>query len=78
MKTRLAFAVAFLVVGTGLSACSDQPTGVSPAASEASYDGGLTLGSGNRTGSDSTQTTPTATTTSDSTQRGGLTLGSGN
>lgn len=77
MKMRYAITAGF-VLAFAVAACGDQPAGpssVAPAA--ASYDGGLMLGSGHRSGSDSTGTQTTATTSSDSTGRGGLMLGSG-
>lgn len=61
-----------------LAACGGSPTGAAAEASDASLDGGFTIGSGNReASSDSTMTTP-ATVAPDPTARGGYTMGSGN
>lgn len=77
MKIRIALPVA-LVLAVAITACGDQPTASTVAPAAASYDGGLMLGSGHRSGSDSTGTTTTTQfTSSDSTNRGGLMLGSG-
>ena len=76
-RTRIA--VAMVLVVAGLGACGDSATGPEVAPAGASYDGGLTLGSGHRSGSDSTSTgtTNTSTTEDPGAERGGLTLGSG-
>ena len=77
-RIRIAVAVA-LVMGGGLAGCTEMATGPEAAPVDASYDGGLTLGSGHRSGSDSTSTSTTSTSTTEDpgAQRGGLTLGSG-
>jgi hypothetical protein len=75
---RIRIAVVVLVMSS-FGACADSVTGPEAAAAGASYDGGLTLGSGHRSGSDSTFTGTTSTLTEDSgAERGGLILGSGN
>jgi hypothetical protein len=63
MTIRIALPAA-LVFAVAITACGDQPTAprtLAPAA--ASYDGGLMLGSGHRSGSDSTGTPSITTTT---------------
>lgn len=72
--------VAGALVLAGLAgACGGAPTAPAAVAGGAAFDGGLTLGSGHRSGADSTSTEATANTTPDSpeTGLGGLMLGSG-
>lgn len=68
-----------LVAGTVavlLAACGGSPTGAAAEGSSASFDGGFTIGSGNRElPADSTDSQSTA---ADSTGRSGYTIGSGN
>jgi hypothetical protein len=72
---------ALLIVLTGVTACSQDATAPLSARAgtalprQPSYDGGLTLGSGHKDGSDSTVTTNSPTSGQD--EGGGLTLGSG-
>jgi hypothetical protein len=72
---------AALLLCTLAAACGKSPTGTDTPAQPvgASYDGGLTMGSGNRA-QDTTAAPPTTTSTTsgESTARGGLTMGSGN
>ncbi len=58
-----------------LAACtSESPAGIEPG--EASYDSGMTFGSGNREGQDTTSTTQSTSTSTEGS--GGMTFGSGN
>jgi hypothetical protein len=77
---RIRIAVATVLVLVGVGACAESAMGPEVRAAGASYDGGLTLGSGHRNGSDSTSagTTSTSTTEDPGAERGDLTLGSGN
>lgn len=77
---RIRTAIAIVLVVGSLGGCAESATAPGATPSGASYDGGLTLGSGHRSGSDSTSTgtTTTSTTEDPGAERGGLTLGSGN
>lgn len=78
MKKIRTAAVALALVSFA-GACGEAVTGPAAAPGSAVFDGGLTLGSGHRSGSDSTSTGTTAagTTEDPGSERGGLTLGSG-
>jgi ABC-type glycerol-3-phosphate transport system substrate-binding protein len=78
MKTMMRTAAAAGAMAVLLSACGDSPTNATRAGAEGpSYDGGFTIGSGNREAPADT-TTDGTTTNSDSADRGGYTVGSGN
>ena len=64
-----------LAAALALAACTASPTGGAPSADPAgpSYDGGASMGSGNRTGGPGTEGAA-----SDTTGRGGASMGSGN
>lgn len=73
---------AALVLTSLIAACDTLPTeNASATQANASYDGGFTMGSGNRGGTDGTEDAGTmsgGTTQSDTTNRGGFGMGSGN
>ncbi|MBW3571902.1 MAG: hypothetical protein KY467_12430 [Gemmatimonadetes bacterium] len=72
---------AALLLCTLIAACAELPTRGDTRAhpAGASYDGGYTIGSGNRAEDEDAPLTTTSTTTSgDSTARGGYGMGSGN
>lgn len=78
MKTMMRTAAAAGAMAVLLSACGDSPTNATKAGAEGpSYDGGYTMGSGNRETPPDT-TTETTNTNSASTAQGGFTMGSGN
>ena len=61
-----------------LTACGGSPTGAAAEPSDASFNGGFTIGSGNREApTDSTMTVPAAAAPDPAT-RSGYTMGSGN
>lgn len=77
MKTMMRTAAAAGAMAVLLSACGGSPTNATKAGAEGpSYDGGFTVGSGNR--ETPADTTTEGTTNSDSAERGGFTVGSGN
>lgn len=78
MKTLRTILVA-CAFGVGLAACGDASHVVAPEAPR--YDGGFTVGGGNRAMSDTSTTVVTSsteTTTGETTERGGHTFGGGN
>lgn len=79
MKTMMRSAVAAGAMAVFLAACGDSPTSSKPVeAAGPSYDGGFTVGSGNREAPTDSTMGPANTTGSGTAQQGGYTIGSGN
>jgi hypothetical protein len=75
---KISMVASALVLAGFAAACGEAVTEPAAAPGGAAFDGGLTLGSGHRSGSDTTGATTTVTSQDSGTERSGVMHGSGN